>query len=379
MIAALTYTTNWYQIWVGQGYTATGDFAPLRHLWSLAVEEQFYLLWPLVMIGLIRLGRRRLPDLSRYLFVAAIAVTVLMALLYYPGPIATCDITPDAYWQVAGRCISKTDTLYLSTLTRSGGLLLGAAFAMVWRPVAIMRSPMRTKARSLDVLALVGLVGFGALCWYLYIIKPSGADPWLFRGGFFVCGIVTLMMIAAVTHQRSLAGPLLGNAVFLWIGTRSYGLYLYHWPIYQMMRRVAGRPLSVPQFLIGDGDRLCRDRAVVPLHRDAGPQGPRRPLVAQAARRRVTRFPRRLVATTAAALVAVSVFAAANLATAELRPNEIEQSLQAGREASVDLTDLIDVHDGPEHRDDHGVHGAQSTESTKPPPDDDGGPVAWCP
>ena len=84
-----------------------------------------------------------------------------MALLYYPGPIATCDITPDAYWQVAGRCISKTDTLYLSTLTRSGGLLLGAAFAMVWRPVAIMRSPMRTKARSLDVLALVGLVGFG--------------------------------------------------------------------------------------------------------------------------------------------------------------------------------------------------------------------------
>ena len=122
---------------------------------------------------------------------------------------------------------------------------------MVWRPVAIMRSPMRTKARSLDVLALVGLVGFGALCWYLYIINPSGADPWLFRGGFFVCGIFTLMMIAAVTHQRSVAGPLLGNAVFLWIGTRSYGLYLYHWPIYQMMRRVAGRPLSLSQFLIG--------------------------------------------------------------------------------------------------------------------------------
>ena len=202
------------------------------------MEEQFYLLWPLVMVGLIRLGRRRLPDLSRYLFLAASRVTVLMAVLYYPGPIATCDITPDAYWQVAGRCISKTDTLYLGTLDavpvaccsapRSpwcGGRSRSCA-ARCGRRARLAR---RARASS-------ACVGFGALCWYLYIIRPSGADPWLFRGGFFVCGIATLMMIAAVTHQRSLAGPLLGNAVLLWIGTRSYGLYLYHWPIYQMHR-----------------------------------------------------------------------------------------------------------------------------------------------
>src|SRR5262245_29415417 len=81
--AALTYVTNWYQIWVGQGYTATGDFAPLRHLWSLAVEEQFYLVWPLVMILLLRVGRRRLPDVSWLLVVVAFVITAVMAALHY--------------------------------------------------------------------------------------------------------------------------------------------------------------------------------------------------------------------------------------------------------------------------------------------------------
>ena len=250
VVAALTYVTNWYQIWVGQGYTASGDFAPLRHLWSLAVEEQFYLVWPLVMVGLMRLGRRRLPDLSKYLFLAAIGVTVLMAVLYYDGPIGTPEVTPDAYWMIGERPIAKIDTLYLGTITRAGGLLLGAAFAMVWRPMAIMRGPIQHKGRLLDGLALAGLVGLGALCWFIYLIGPTGADPWLFRGGFFLCGLATLMMIAAVTHQRAMSGKLLGNVVLLWIGTRSYGLYLYHWPIYQGIRRVAGNTLTFPEFVV---------------------------------------------------------------------------------------------------------------------------------
>jgi peptidoglycan/LPS O-acetylase OafA/YrhL len=341
VLAALTYSSNWYQIWVGQGYTASGDFAPLRHLWSLAVEEQFYLIWPLVMIGLIRLGRRRLPEMGKWLFVAAIGVTLLMALLYYPGEIGTCEVTPDAYWQVAGRCISKTDFTYLGTFTRAGGLLLGAAFAMVWRPVAVMRGPMRRKGHLVDLVALGGLAGLAGLTWYLHIITPEGnADAWLFRGGFFLCGLATLALIAGVTHRGAWTGPILGNPLLLWIGLRSYGIYLFHWPIYQGIRRVAGRPLTVAEFVFA----LAMTAVVcevsyrfieMPIRRRHVGRWWRR---LQAAR---DPAPRRVIAAFGAACVALSVFAAANLATAELKPNEIAQSLDEGQQAVTDIGDIV--------------------------------------
>ena len=341
VLAALTYTSNWYQIWVGQGYTASGDFAPLRHLWSLAVEEQFYLLWPLVMIGLIRRGRRRLPEMAKWLFLAAVLVTVLMAVLYYPGEIGTCEVTPDAYWHVAGRCISKTEYVYLGTLTRGGGLLLGAAFALLWRPVAVMRGPMRRKGHLVDLVALAGLAGLAALTWYLHIITPEGtADPWLFRGGFFVCGLATLALIAGVTHRGAWAGPILGNPLLLWIGLRSYGIYLFHWPIYQGIRRVAGRPLTVAEFVLAlaltaVACEISYRFIEMPIRRRHVGRWWRR---LQAAR---DPAPRRVIAAVGAGCVALSVFAAANLATAELKPNEIAQSLDQGQNAVTDLDDIV--------------------------------------
>jgi hypothetical protein len=125
---------------------------------------------------------------------------------------------------------------------------------MVWRPMALLRGPARDKSRQLDLLAVGGLALLGLLMWKLTL---SGVghntgirfDPWLFRGGFFLTGLATLMVIAAVTHQRGLMGKVLGNPVFNYVGTRSYGLYLYHWPIYQIIRGQAGIPMSGAQWL----------------------------------------------------------------------------------------------------------------------------------
>ena len=256
-LGGIFYSSNWYQIFVGQGYTANEAFVPFRHLWSLAVEEQFYLIWPLVMVGILRLGRHRLPRVAVWLFGISAWISLIVGLLFANGDVAT-TCSPEAmngYWRLFGRCINVNEALYLGTFSRAGGLMLGAAFAMVWRPMALMRGPAREKARYLDLLAVLGLAALGLLMWELTLSgdgRSTGTrfNPWLFRGGFFLTGLATLMVIAAVTHQRAIMGRLLGNPVFNWVGTRSYGMYLYHWPIYQIIREHAGVAMTLRQWLI---------------------------------------------------------------------------------------------------------------------------------
>jgi peptidoglycan/LPS O-acetylase OafA/YrhL len=337
VIAGFFYISNWYQIWEGLGYTAAGDFAPLRHLWSLAVEEQFYLFWPIVMIFLLgRNGTRQVAAVSRWLFVAAVAITIAVALLYYPGPIAEPDVTPDAYWWLGDRPIAKIDTLYLGTISRLSGILLGAAFAMVWRPLAIVRGPLRSKGRLFDGVALVSIVGFGWLCWNTYLVTPSGADPFLFRGGMFLAGLATLAIIAAVTHRGAYANRLLGNPLFRWVGTRSYGLYLYHWPIYQMIRGVAGNKLTLGEFLFAllltaIVTEVSYRLVETPIR--VGRFSVRWRGIYAGARRGP-----KLAATGALAVAAAGgLFVGAVLLTAPLEQNEIAQALDAGEEFTTDL------------------------------------------
>ena len=156
MLAGTGYVSNWYQLWVGQGYTATGEWAPLRHLWSLAVEEQFYLVWPLVMAGLLR--PRATPAPRDQPVAAAHGPRGRRRRGRCSTTPAGHRVTPVASWTIGGHPFAKIDTLYLSTITRGGGLLIGAAFAMLWRPSAVMRGPLRTKGRLLDVVGTAGLV-----------------------------------------------------------------------------------------------------------------------------------------------------------------------------------------------------------------------------
>ena len=340
VVAGLGYITNWYQIWVGAGYTAAADFAPLRHLWSLAVEEQFYLVWPLVMVGLISLGRRRLPDISRWLLLAALLIAVVMGVLYPTSVIGTPETHPGAYWEVGGRAVSKMDTLYLSTITRSTGLLIGAAFAMLWRPVAVMRGPLRNKGRELDLIALVGLAALGGLAYVLHVIKDDGhADPFLFRGGFVAVGLATVMVMAAVTHKGAAAGPILGNPVLNWIGTRSYGLYLFHWPIYQIIRETAGAKLTVAEF--------AGAMAATAVITEFSYRYIEMPIRKQQLGRWWERVqetsdpkPKQLIVGGAVAIASIFGFAAVSMATAPLKQNDVRDRLDEQADAVTDLGDL---------------------------------------
>ncbi len=127
--------------------------------------------------------------------------------------------------------------------------MLGAAFALVWRPVAIMRGPLRKRGRQVDLIGLLGLIGLALLMNRLELVDAvtNEYDPWLFRGGFMLTGLCTIAIIAAATHRRAYIGRLLGIRPLHWVGTRSYGLYLYHWPIFQIIRE-PGEQLTVLQF-----------------------------------------------------------------------------------------------------------------------------------
>ncbi|PIE32567.1 MAG: hypothetical protein CSA55_03190 [Ilumatobacter coccineus] len=341
VIAGMTYVSNWFQIWIGDGYAAAGDFVPLRHLWSLAVEEQFYLIWPLVMVAfLARRTTRQLALTARWLILAAVVIAGVTALVFVSGRIDTCQSTPQGFWTIAGRCISKADTLYLSTITRSTGILLGAAFAMVWRPKAIMRGPLRRAHLRLDLIGLVGIAVLAVLVWRLHFVTANGYDAWLFRGGFLVTDVATLAVIAPIAHEHSWLSRILALQPLRWIGTRSYGLYLYHWFIYQIIRKVAGRPLTIVEFVVAMVITVVITEASYRIVETPVRRGTWRPWLTRLLNGRNPR-PRQVLAGVSAVMVVVTGWSVVRLVTAEVQLNELERSFQEGESQTVSADDLL--------------------------------------
>ena len=256
VVAGFLYVSNWFQVWTGSSYTSGAEFAPLRHLWSLAVEEQFYIVWPLVMFVLLRRMRSRaLPAIGALFTTVSVAIAIWSAALYRDGAIDSFAKTPGQYVWLFGRHVLRTDLLYLGTVSRATGLLLGAALATVWRPWAIRRGEAGRSATRLDIVGLVGLVALGFMCWRFrdaVVVPNVGTTGYaaLYRGGLVLVAIATIATIATVTHPRSNLGRwVVGTPPLVWIGKRSYGLYLYHWIVFQVHRKSAGRALDLREFV----------------------------------------------------------------------------------------------------------------------------------
>lgn len=255
VVGGFFYVSNWFQVWTGSSYTSSAEFAPLRHLWSLAVEEQFYILWPLVMFLLLRNMRSRtLPVIGVFFTALAVGIAVYTAVVFQSGPIDTIEKTPEQFMSFFGRDVLRTDFLYLGTVSRASGLLLGAALATAWRPWSIRRGRAGANANGLDLLGILGLGSLAYMCWQFRetVSTEAGTEGYalLYRGGLVLVALATILVIATVTHPRSRLGKyVIGTPLLVWIGKRSYGLYLYHWVVFQAYRKSAGMPLEPREFV----------------------------------------------------------------------------------------------------------------------------------
>ena len=361
VIAALLYGFNWFQIWVGTSYFTSFEFVPLRHLWSLAVEEQFYLIWPVVMLIVAKFGKRRLPIVSAVFFGLAVVLAIYTALVYQPGTISNIGDTPNQFMSLFGQSVSRIDFLFLGTLTRSSGLLLGAALAIWWRPWLLQNS--RAGANKLfDFIGIGGLAALALMMWRFQTVI-EGTDEgtvgydFLFRGGFFLTDLASLAVIAAAVHPSSkILARSLSNPVLVWLGRRSYGFYLFHWPVFQFYRRFAGKGLTPYEFVVLVLFALALTELSYRYIETPVRQGAvsrwwaefRQPAFgAQLVRRQ-----RRIVLSAVASLL--PVFGVVSLATAGVQLDEIAQNLSDNEGNTVDVL-------GGGQSDDAGVAATAST------------------
>jgi peptidoglycan/LPS O-acetylase OafA/YrhL len=213
VLSAVGYFNNWWLILHNVSYFARfAPPSPLNHLWSLSVEEQFYIVWPFLLMAALHFvpeARRKAgsrPRLAAVALVAALCSGILMAVLYHPS------LDPSR--------------VYYGTDTRALELLVGAALAMVWPSRRLTGKVTPQARRVIDGGGLAGLIVIGLMFW-----RSNEFSPFLYRGGFALLALGTALSVAAFAHPASRLGPIVGCKPMQWIGERSYGIYLWTLPI----------------------------------------------------------------------------------------------------------------------------------------------------
>ena len=255
ILPSLLFFNNWWQIAQDVSYfNALGDPSPLTHFWSLAIEEQFYLIWPPLLFAMVSMHVSK-PNTRRVVLGFAAVSAVAMMVLYNPA--------------------ADPSRVYYGTDTRVFSLLLGAWMAFIpdrdlapvrlahrlgldrlaakhgknaedkqdakadnaaeaapTQPSALVR--FWSSPASIDVLGIVGLVGLGAM-----VALTNGYTAFQYRGGTLLCSILTLMVIAACVQPQGMVARALSAEPLVWVGKRSYSIYLWHYPLLLLMNPVA--------------------------------------------------------------------------------------------------------------------------------------------
>lgn len=206
---------NWWLVFRQTDYFETIGRAPLlQHTWSLGVEAQFYLIWPLILLLVLRFfGKNKIPA-AALLIAAFSGISLFIVSL-----------------QIDAANTSSVSHVYFGTDTHSIGLFLGAALAVRWIPQNLNETVSRKAQDFIDGIGLFGLVGI--ISAFLFVDE---SDPTLYKIAFPLAGLFGCAIITSIVHPASRFAPILSSRVFVWIGERSYAIYLWHWVVFQVTR-----------------------------------------------------------------------------------------------------------------------------------------------